>query len=42
MTVSETMAAAIRPAMCSEGIRPRSWNMLATMVVVEPTGSFRT
>ena len=40
--VSDTMADAISPAIFSEGMRPRSWNMLATMVVVEPTGSFRT
>ena len=42
ITVSDTMADAISPAIFSEGMRPRSWNMLATMVVVEPTGSFRT
>ena len=42
MTVSERMAAAIMPAMAAEGIKPRSWNMLAMMVLVEPTGSLRT
>ena len=42
MTVSEIMAAAIMPAIFSEGISPRSWNMLAMMVLVEPTGSLRT
>lgn len=42
MTVSDTMADAISPAIFSEGISPRSWNILATMVVVEPTGSLRT
>ena len=41
ITVSLTMAAAISPASFSPGIRPCSWNMVATMVVVEPTGSLR-
>ena len=42
MTVSDRIAAAIMPAIFSEGMRPRSWNMLAMMVLVEPTGSLRT
>ena len=42
MTVSEMIAAAIMPAIFSLGMRPRSWNMDATMVLVEPTGSLRT
>ena len=42
ITVSEIMAAAIIPAIFSEGIRPLSWNIEAMMVLVEPTGSLRT
>ena len=42
ITVSEIMAAAIMPAIFSLGISPRSWNILAMMVLVEPTGSLRT
>ena len=42
ITVSDKIAAAIIPARFSEGIRPRSWNILAMMVLVEPTGSLRT
>ena len=42
MTVSEMIAAAIMPAMFADGIRPRSWNMPAIIVLVEPTGSLRT
>ena len=41
MTVSDKIAAAISPAIFSEGCRPRSWNIVATIVVVEPTGSLR-
>ena len=33
---------AIMPAILADGIRPRSWNILAMMVAVEPTGSLRT
>ena len=42
MTVSDKIAAAIMPAILAEGIRPRSWNIPAMMVLVEPTGSLRT
>ena len=42
MTVSDTMAAAMRPAILAEGISPFSWYISATMVVELPTGSFRT
>ncbi len=41
MTVSERMAAAMSPAIFSVGIRPFSWYMVATMVVVLPTISLR-
>ena len=42
MTVSDRMAAAIRPAILAVGIRPFSWYMSATMVAEQPTGSLRT
>ena len=42
ITVSETMAAAISPAIFAVGISPFSWYMPATIVVVLPTGSLRT
>ena len=42
MTVSETMAAAMRPAILAVGIRPFSWYIPPTRVVVLPTGSLRT
>ena len=42
MTVSDTMAAAMSPAILAVGIRPLSWYIPATMVVVLPTGSLRT
>ena len=42
MTVSDTMAAAMRPAILAVGMRPFSWYISATMVVVLPTGSLRT
>ena len=32
----------MRPAILAVGIRPFSWYMAATMVVVLPTGSLRT
>jgi len=42
ITVSDTMAAAISPAILAEGISPFSWYIPATMVAVLPTGSLRT
>ena len=42
ITVSEIIAAAMRPAILAVGIRPFSWYIFATMVVVLPTGSLRT
>ena len=41
MTVSLMMAAAMSPARASPGKSPCSWNMVAMMVLVEPTGSLR-
>ena len=42
MTVSDKMAAAISPAILGEGSTPCSWYMAVMMVLVLPTGSFRT
>ena len=42
MTVSDTMAAAMSPAILDVGIRPFSWYISATMVFVLPTASLRT
>ena len=42
ITVSDTMAAAISPAIFAVGIRPFSWYISAMMVLVLPTASFRT
>ena len=42
MTVSERIAAHMSPAIAGEGITPYSWYMAVRIVLVEPTGSFRT
>ena len=42
MTVSERIAAAISPAIAGEGMTPCSWYMAVKIVLVLPTGSFRT
>ena len=40
--VSERIPAAMSPASFWPGMMPRSWNMVAMMVVLAPTASVRT